>query len=75
MGYMFHCTPDCPKRTPGCHDHCKEHKEAKAAYEARKAELNKYKACDQYIARTVICSRDNAGKRNRSGPHRSNYSD
>lgn len=43
-----HCTP--PKRTPGCHDHCPEYKEAKEAYEAGKAEYKRARGRDNCTA-------------------------
>lgn len=36
---MFNCCRQCtaPKRHPGCHDHCKEYKEARADFDQKKA--------------------------------------
>lgn len=43
------CEPDCPNRTPGCHGKCERYKNAKEAYEKRKAELRKEKIGDEYM--------------------------
>lgn len=48
---VIHCCKGCvaPKRYPGCHDHCPEYLEEKAAYEAKKSVLDKEKAVTNAI--------------------------
>lgn len=44
------CCHDCvDDRYPGCHDHCKKYLDAKAAYEAKKAEIRKAKDANEYL--------------------------
>ena len=50
---MFECCKNCvaPKRHPGCHDHCEEYKTARAAYDEKKAAMDR-----QHNARAGVLS-------------------
>ena len=56
---MFTCSRDCPERKPGCHDHCDKYKRERAAYDKRKAELDKHREARQY-SMSVISTKANA---------------
>ena len=48
---MIYCCKGCeaPKRYPGCHAVCQEYLEQKAAYDKRKAEVDKERQIKQAI--------------------------
>ena len=56
------CTPDCPTRTPGCHDHCKRYKEKRAEYEKRKAIAEGDPALRGYISMRAAEKRSHRAK-------------
>ena len=55
---LFHCEPNCPRRKPGCQDHCKQHQDSKALHEARKKEYYGDAQVQQYMAARGIKARD-----------------
>lgn len=67
------CPPDCPKRTPGCQDHCERYKERKAAYNKRKREYYGNPDMTRYIKekmsetknRAALAKRDDARRKGR----------
>lgn len=64
---QFHfCEPDCPRRKPGCQDHCEFHAERKRIYEERKAQLNVGKEAAHYTHEAKAKNFDRRIKRERS---------
>lgn len=70
----FPCTPDCPERVPGCHDHCKRYMEARAKYDARKAEYEPDSETKAYYTEMKLKAIDSAAKRRKRSAyyHRNN---
>lgn len=56
---MFTCGRDCVDRKPGCHSHCEKYKRERAAYDKRKAELNKDREARRYTMQ-LLSDRANA---------------
>lgn len=54
------CTP--PMRHPGCQDHCKFYKEARAKFDADKARNNKDISVKYYISEQIAGSMDGVAK-------------
>lgn len=61
----FECCHYCkpPKRTPGCHGTCSEYLEAKAMFEQKKKERDKYKEAEMYLNHSVMDRKNIAAKR------------
>ncbi len=59
---MFSCTPNCPKRKPGCQDHCEQHAKDKANYNKRKKIAQLESSLDDYVRLQVMNSRDKRNK-------------
>lgn len=61
----FECCHYCkpPKRTPGCHDTCSEYLEAKAMFEQKKKDHDKYKEAELYLNHSVMERKNMAAKR------------
>lgn len=55
---LFHCEPNCPRRKPGCQDHCETHQGDKARHEARKKEYYGDTQLKQYLAEKNAKARD-----------------
>lgn len=58
MHSFFNCPPDCPKRKPGCQDHCDTYLTAKVKHDARKKEYYGDRDIRQYIAEKNCKARD-----------------
>lgn len=43
------CTPDCPKRQPGCHSKCPDYAKAKEINDAKKAKIKAARAAEHDI--------------------------
>lgn len=56
-----HCV--APKRHPGCHDHCPEYLEAKAAYDKKRQEARMDRFISGYVKKNIIDARDANTKR------------
>lgn len=58
MSYSIKACQNCvaPKRHPGCHDHCPEYLQDKAAYESKKAAADKQKAIKAGLDAQAIAS-------------------
>lgn len=63
---MFSCGRDCPDRKPGCHGQCEKYKKERAAYDKRKAELNRYKDAQSYTMDIVVGRSNARAKRNKN---------
>ena len=59
---FFKCEPDCPKRKPGCQDHCDTYLTAKAKHDARKKEYYGDQNIRQYMAEKNARARDITAK-------------
>jgi hypothetical protein len=59
----FTCAPDCPRREPGCHGKCEKYIQEKAAYEKRKAIVDKDRYIRQYMIDRKELSLSKAAKR------------
>lgn len=66
-GRIFNCDPKCPKRAPGCQDHCKTYLDAKAINDQKKAEERARNDVDGYMLGCVVKNRDAAARRKRLG--------
>lgn len=64
-GFQF-CEPNCPRRKPGCQDHCGYHAERKRIYEERKKQVSTYKEANRYTHDTMAKNFDRRIKRQRS---------
>lgn len=53
MASMFTCGPNCENRKPGCHDHCEKYQRERAAYDKRKAELDKDREVMNYTLKLI----------------------
>lgn len=62
----FHCEPDCPRRKPGCQDHCEQHAQDRANYDADMATDREDKAVDGYVARAVGANKNDAAIRGKN---------
>ena len=60
---VFPCTPDCPERVPGCHDHCERYIRAKEKHDQEKAEARRIKHIDDYSITVMLDNRDISAKR------------
>ena len=66
--YFFDCPPDCPKRKPACHDHCKIYQEKRAELdEINRQRKLKYEAT-AYVSESVIKKRDRMARTRRDYP-------
>ena len=63
---IFTCPPDCPKRQPGCHDHCETHIREKAEHERIRKAMRLEKYIDGYSLNAIMDKRDIAAKRSKS---------
>ena len=63
---FFKCDPDCPKRKPGCQDHCSTYLTAKAKHDARKKEYYGDMYLRQYLAEKNAKARDVNAKQRKS---------
>lgn len=57
------CKP--PVRYPGCQDHCRHYKEARAKFEADKAKANVDRGVKLYIYDSVNHTKDSQAKKHR----------
>ena len=66
------CEPNCTRRKPGCHSHCKRYKERRAEYDKRKAIVDADREVRHYMMETIDKRRNDNVKRRRdcSGYHR-----
>ena len=55
---FFKCEPKCPKRKPGCQDHCDIYLTAKTKHDARKKEYYGDRDITQYIAEKHCKAKD-----------------
>lgn len=64
---MFECCHKCkpPKRSPGCHDHCPEYKKERAAYDAKKEEIDRKRRLSNAINAETGRQVDKANRRKR----------
>lgn len=62
---FFKCDPKCPKRNPGCQDHCDTYLTAKAKHDSRKEEYYGNAQLRQYLAERCIKARDIHAKQKR----------
>ena len=53
MASMFTCEPDCANRRPGCQDHCEKHKREKAAWDERRAILQREASITNYVIEEI----------------------
>ena len=61
----FSCPPDCPKRKPGCQDHCEQHAKDKEKWAANKRKQFIEVGLDRYAAERMNRYRNK--RRNRLG--------
>lgn len=57
------CTPDCPKRIPGCGDHCEEYAKQKAAHQKQKEVYDGISSLRQYVAEQNAKYKDHTAKK------------
>lgn len=63
--YDFSCK-GCPNRYPGCHGECETYKKERAAFDEKKAELEKYKEAKRYSYNTIADTIDAEAKLRKS---------
>ena len=66
-GRIFNCDPQCPKREPGCQDHCKTYLDAKAINDKRLEDERLKHKVDGYMLDGIRANRDTAARRKRLG--------
>ena len=68
MAGIFRCK-GCTERYPGCHDHCKQYQEDKAANEKRKAEEYMRSQASAYTCMNILKVRNcqAVSKRDKAG--------
>lgn len=59
----FSCEPNCPKRKPGCQDHCEKHQRELAEHLRKKRILDEKKHIDGYASKLIYENRDAEAKR------------
>lgn len=65
--YMFSCKPDCPKRKPGCQDHCEQHAKDRAKWDERAAIERRERTIDQYTNNLIRECKDTRARCNVHG--------
>lgn len=64
-GFQF-CEPNCPRRKPGCQDHCEYHAKRKQLYKELKAKTDAGKEAYHYTYETKAKNFDRRIKRGRT---------
>ena len=55
---FFNCPPDCPKRKPGCQDHCKTYLDKRAELDALNAAERKRKEAATLTIEAITRKKD-----------------